>query len=398
MAVRLPIYLDHQSTTPADPRVVEAMLPYFSDDFGNAASKTHVFGWRAEAAVELARETLAAAIGARAPAEIVFMSGATESINLALKGAAHARAGTKDHLVVAATEHRAVLDTCRALEAAGATLTLLPVDAHGLLDPDALRRSLGPRTLLVSVMAANNEIGVLQPLEEIGRICREHSVLFHCDAAQAAGKLALDVEALGIDLLSLSAHKFYGPKGIGALYVRSRPRVRLHPLLHGGGHERGLRSGTLPVPLIVGAARALALSLEELPSEQPRLLALRGRLLERLHGDLEGVELNGHGERRLAGNLNLSFLGVDAAALLLALPEVALSTGSACSSAEPHPSHVLRALGLPEATIRSAIRIGIGRFNTEEENDWVAAKLVHEVRRLRALSTPGTRPGYLRPT
>jgi cysteine desulfurase len=398
VAVRLPIYLDHQATTPADPRVVEAMLPYFSDDFGNAASKTHVFGWRAEAAVELARETLAAAVGARTPAEIVFTSGATESINLALKGAAHARAGTKDHLVVAATEHRAVLDTSRALEAAGASVTLLPVDAQGLVDPDAVRKAIGPRTLLVSVMAANNEIGVLQPLEEIGRLCREHSVLFHCDAAQAVGKLPLDVEALGIDLLSLSAHKLYGPKGIGALYVRSRPRVRLEPLLHGGGHERGLRSGTLPVPLIVGAARAVAISLEELSVEQPRLHALRERLLERLRGELEGVELNGHPQRRLAGNLNLSFLGVEAAALLLALPEVALSTGSACSSAEPHPSHVLAALGLPDARIRSAIRIGIGRFNTEEEIDWVAAKLVHEVRRLRALSTPGTRPGYLRPT
>jgi cysteine desulfurase len=377
-----------------DPRVLEAMLPYFTQDFGNAASKSHVFGWRAEAAVELARESVADAFGARTPAEIVFTSGATESINLALKGSAQALAKTRDHLILAASEHRAVLDTGRALEADGRALTLLPVDGQGLVDPDTLRRAIRPGTLLVSVMAANNEIGVLQPLAEIGRVCREHGVLFHCDAAQAAGKLPLDVEALGIDLLSVSGHKLYGPKGVGALWVRSRPRVRLTPLLHGGGHERGLRSGTLAVPLIVGLGRALALSLEELAAESQRLRVLRDRLLSYLQSELDGVALNGHPELRLPGNLNLSFHGVEAAALLLALPDVALSTGSACSSAEPHPSYVLAALGLSEARARSALRIGIGRFNTEDEIDRAGKRLVHEVRRLRELSTPGMRPGY----
>lgn len=396
MSGRDQIYLDHHATTPVDPRVLEAMLPYFREDFGNAASRSHVFGWRAEAAVELARETIAGALGARDPTEIVFTSGATESINLALKGSAQALANTRDHLVVAKTEHRAVLDTARALESAGCSLTLLAVDGVGLVDPDAVRRAIGPRTLLVSVMAANNEIGVLQPLSEIGALCRERGVLFHCDAAQAAGKIPLDVDAFGIDLLSVSGHKLYGPKGIGALYVRSRPRVRLLPQMHGGGHERGLRSGTLPVPLIVGLGRALALSLEEMAAESKRLRELRDRLLSQLHAGLDGVDLNGHPERRLPGNLNLSFAGVDAAALLLALPDVALSTGSACSSAEPHPSHVLAALGLDEARVRSALRIGIGRFNTRAEIDRVAEQLVREARRLRALSTPGTRPGYPR--
>ncbi len=289
-----------------------------------------------------------------------------------------------------------MLDTARALEAAGVALTLLPVDGQGLVDPEALRRAIGPRTLLVSIMAANNEIGVLQPLAEIGQICREHEVLLHCDAAQAAGKIPLDVVALGIDLLSLSGHKLYGPKGVGALYVRSRPRVRLAPQIHGGGHERGLRSGTLPVPLIVGLGRALALSLEERVAESARVRGLRERLLSRLREQLDDVVLHGHPELRLPGNLNLSFPGVDAAALLLALPDVALSTGSACSSAEPHPSHVLAALGLPEAQLRAALRIGIGRFNTEAEIDRVADRLVREVRRLRALSTPGTRASYPR--
>ena len=396
MSGRDPIYLDHHATTPVDPRVLEAMLPYFREDFGNAASRSHVFGWRAEAAVELARETIAGALGARDPTEIVFTSGATESINLALKGSAQVLASTRDHLVVARTEHRAVLDTARALESAGCSLTWLPVDGEGLVDPDAVRRAIGPRTLWVSVMAANNEIGVLQPLAEIGSLCRERGVLFHCDAAQAAGKIPLDVDSFGIDLLSVSGHKLYGPKGIGALYVRSRPRVRLLPQMHGGGHERGLRSGTLPVPLIVGLGRALALSLEGMAVESKRLRELRDRLLSQLHAGFDGVDLNGHPERRLPGNLNLSFAGVDAAALLLALPDVALSTGSACSSAEPHPSHVLAALGLDEARVRSALRIGIGRFNTEAEIDRVAEQLVREARRLRALSTPGTRPGYPR--
>ena len=374
------------------------MLPYFSEDYGNAASRTHVFGWRAEAAVAVARERVAVAIGARSPDEIVFTSGATESINLALKGSAQALAGARDQIVVAATEHRAVMDVCSALAAGGLRIETLPVDGQGRVDPEALRRVLGSRTLLVSVMAANNEIGVLQPLAGIGRLCREAGALFHCDAAQAAGKVPLDVEAAGIDLCSLSAHKLYGPKGVGALYVRSRPRVRLAPQIHGGGHERGLRSGTLPVPLVVGFGRALELALEELPVEAPRLRVLRERLLGRLRQDLDGVHLNGPEEDRLPGNLNLSFEGVEATALLLALPEVALSTGSACSSAEPHPSHVLEALGLPPARVRSALRIGIGRTNTAEEIDRVAEQLVQAVRRLRAHSTPGSLRGTLRPS
>ena len=374
------------------------MLPYFSEDYGNAASRTHVFGWRAEAAVAVARERVAVAIGARSPDEIVFTSGATESINLALKGSAQALAGARDQIVVAATEHRAVMDVCSALAAGGLRIETLPVDGQGRVDPEALRRVLGSRTLLVSVMAANNEIGVLQPLAGIGRLCREAGALFHCDAAQAAGKVPLDVEAAGIDLCCLSAHKLYGPKGVGALYVRSRPRVRLAPQIHGGGHERGLRSGTLPVPLVVGFGRALELALEELPVEAPRLRVLRERLLGRLRQDLDGVHLNGPEEDRLPGNLNLSFEGVEATALLLALPEVALSTGSACSSAEPHPSHVLEALGLPPARVRSALRIGIGRTNTAEEIDRVAEQLVQAVRRLRAHSTPGSLRGTLRPS
>lgn len=398
MSAGLPIYLDHHATTPVDPRVLDAMLPFFREDFGNAASRTHAYGWRAEAAVEMAREQVAAAVGARVATEIVFTSGATEAINLALIGAAQVAAGARDQVIAAATEHRAVLDVCEALSKTGVEVVRLPVDGLGLVDPDALRRALGPRTLLVSVMAANNEIGVIQPLAEIGRACREAGALFHCDAAQAAGKIALDVEAMQIDLLSASGHKVYGPKGVGALYVRSRPRVRLAPQMHGGGHERGLRSGTLPVPLVVGLGRALALACGEREAESARIGGLRDRLFASLCEGVPGVVRNGAAEPRLAGNLNVSFEGVDASALLLALPGLALSTGSACSSAEPHPSHVLAALGLPPERIRGAIRIGIGRFNTEDEIDRAARMLVEGVRRLRAGSTPGTLRGTLRPS
>lgn len=372
------------------------MLPYFTQDFGNAASHSHVFGWRAEAAVTLARERVARAIGARSAGEIVFTSGATESINLALKGVVQASGKTRNHLIAVATEHPAVLDTARSLEASGCALDVLPVDAQGLLDPDAVRRAIGPRTLLVSVMAANNEIGVLQPLAEIGAVCRERGVLLHCDAAQAAGKIPLDVSADHVDLLSLSGHKVYAPKGVGALYVRSRPRLRLAPQIHGGGHERGLRSGTLAVPLVVGLGRAIEIACEEREAEAARLAALRARLLSCLEGEVGGVSVNGHPELRLPGNLNVSFDGIDAAALLVALPGIALSTGSACASAQPHPSHVLAALGLSDARIRSAVRIGIGRFTSGDEIDEAAAQIVRAVRSLRALSTPGTRPGYPR--
>ncbi|RIK97767.1 MAG: IscS subfamily cysteine desulfurase [Proteobacteria bacterium] len=390
------IYLDHQSTTPTDARVVEAMLPYFDREFGNAASRTHAFGWRAEAAVELARESIARALGAAEPREIVFTSGATESNNLAILGAARAGRARGDHLVTVATEHSAVLEPCQALAREGFRVTVLPVDRDGLVDPDAVAAALDDRTLLVSVMAANNEIGVLQPIEAIGALCRARGVLFHTDAAQALGKVALDVAAAGVDLLSCTAHKLHGPKGIGALYVRGgRPRVRLEPLLHGGGHERGLRPGTLPVPLVVGFGRAVEIAEAERAAEQPRLAALRDRLLARLDA-LGGVALNGHRSLRLAGNANVAIDGVEADALLAALHDVALSAGSACTSARPEPSHVLRALGLPDAAVRSSVRIGLGRGTTEADVDAAAARIAEEVRALRA-ARPAATLGRLSP-
>jgi cysteine desulfurase len=384
-----PIYLDHQSTTPVDPRVVEAMAPWWTHDFGNAASRTHVFGWRAEAAVENARATLARAVGAADPAEIVFTSGATESDNLALTGVARALRERGDHLVTLASEHPSVLDTARALAAEGFSLTELPVDRAGLVDPDDVARAITPRTVLVSVMWANNEIGVLQPIEAIAERCRERGVLLHSDAAQAVGKVPVDAAAAGVDLLSFTAHKLYGPKGVGALRVRrSRPRVRLVPLLYGGGHEAGLRSGTLPVPLIVGFARAVELALAERESEAGRLASLRERLLARLRAGLDGVFVNGDLARRLPGNLNVGFAGADADALLAALPELAISTGSACASARAERSHVLRALGLSEAELRASVRIGLGRGTGVEEVDAAAERLIAEVRAQRARRAP----------
>ena len=384
LASRRPIYLDHHATTPLDPRVLDAMLPFFREDFGNAASKNHVFGWRAEAAVEDARERMAAAIGASAQ-EIVFTSGATESNNLAIVGAARARRRSSDHIITVATEHPAVLDPCRSLESEGFELSSLGVDRDGLVDPEAIGATIRDRTALVSVMAANNEIGVLQPIAEIARVCRERGVVFHTDAAQAVGKIPIRVDDLQVDLLSFSGHKIYGPKGVGALYVRSgRPRLRLEPILHGGGHERGLRSGTLPVPLIVGMARALELCVEELEQEAARLLELRQRLWKRLATELDGVVLNGHAECRLPGNLNVSFSGVDGDRLLLAMGNVALSSGSACSSATPGPSHVLEALGVSDALSRSALRFGLGRDNTPDEIDFAAERVIDEVRSQRA--------------
>ena len=383
-ASRRPIYLDHHATTPLDPRVLDAMLPFFREDFGNAASKNHVFGWRAEAAVEDARERMAAAIGASAQ-EIVFTSGATESNNLAIVGAARARRRSSDHIITVATEHPAVLDPCRSLESEGFELSSLGVDRDGLVDPEVIGATIRDRTALVSVMAANNEIGVLQPIAEIARVCRERGVVFHTDAAQAVGKIPIRVDDLQVDLLSFSGHKIYGPKGVGALYVRSgRPRLRLEPILHGGGHERGLRSGTLPVPLIVGMARALELCVEELEQEAARLLELRQRLWKRLATELDGVVLNGHAECRLPGNLNVSFSGVDGDRLLLAMGNVALSSGSACSSATPGPSHVLEALGVSDALSRSALRFGLGRGNTPDEIDFAADRVISEVRAQRA--------------
>ncbi len=384
MADRRPIYLDHHATTPLDARVLDAMMPFLRDDFGNAASVIHAFGRRAAAAVDDARERVASAIGA-APDEIVFTSGATEANNLAIQGSARLRPGHRDQLVTAATEHPAVLDVCEALAGEGFGTTVLPVDAEGLLDPAAVEAALDDRTALVSVMTANNEIGVLQPIREIAAVCRERGVPFHTDAAQAVGKLAIDVEALGVDLLSLCAHKFYGPKGIGALFVRRRrPRARLKPVQYGGGHEGGLRSGTLPVALIVGMARALELCVEELESESGRQRELRDRLLAALSSSCSGVTCNGHEEQRLPGNLNLTFDGVDADRLLLALPDVAISSGSACTTASPRPSHVLLALGLSEARARASVRIGLGRGTTQGEVDLAARRILEEVRAQRS--------------
>jgi cysteine desulfurase len=379
------IYLDHHATTPCDPRVVEAMLPYFAREFGNAASRTHAFGWRAGQAVEQARGEVAALVGAD-PREIVFTSGATEANNLALLGVARAARPQRAHVVTSRIEHRAVLDPCRALEREGVRVTYLEVARDGRVDPAAVEDAIETDTLLVSIMFANNEIGTLQPIEAIGRIARARGVLFHCDAAQAAGKVPVDVVRDSIDLLSLSAHKLYGPKGVGALYVRRRPRIEIEPILHGGGHERGLRSGTLPVPLCVGFGAACAIAASESAGEAERLTALRERLRTALVASIESVHLNGHGELRLPGNLNVSFDGVEAEALLAALPELALSSGSACTSATKEPSHVLRALGLAPERSLGSIRIGLGRGTTEAEVDFAAGRIAFEVARLREMS------------
>ena len=379
-----PIYLDHHATTPVDPRVLEAMLPFFGAKFGNAASRAHSFGWEAEKAVDLARKRVAGLAGAAAR-EIVFTSGATESDNLAIKGAMEACRSRGAHIVSMATEHQAVLDPIRRLERSGVEASILAPGGDGLLDLESLRAAIRPDTVLVSVMYANNETGVLQPIREIGAICRERGALFHCDAAQAFGKIPIDVEEDHIDLMSVSAHKMYGPKGVGALYVRRRgPRVE--PQMDGGGHEFGLRSGTLNVPGIVGFGEACAIAQVEMAEEAARLGALRDLLKLRLESALQRTGVNGSMERRLPGNLNMRFAGVNAEALLTSLPDVALSTGSACSSATAEPSHVLRALGLGEEAARSSVRFGLGRFTTEEEVEYAAARVIEAVRRLRALA------------
>ncbi len=383
---RLPIYLDNNATTRTDPRVLEAMLPYFCEHYGNAASRTHSFGWKAEEAVDQAREEVATLIGADAK-EIVFTSGATESDNLALKGVAHMYRSQGNHIITCRTEHHAVLDSCRRLEREGFQVTYLPVDSFGRVATAEVAQAITDKTILVSIMAANNEIGTLQPIAEIGRLCKERRVLFHTDATQAAGKIPIDVESCGIDLLSLSAHKMYGPKGVGALYVRRRnPHVRLEPLFDGGGHERGMRSGTLPVPNIVGLGAACRLSVNEMPAESRRLLELRARLRAGLQSEIEGCTLNGHPELRLSGNLNLSFADVKGEALMMALKNIAVSSGSACTSASVEPSYVLRALGIPDELAHASLRFGIGRFNTVEEIDFTIAEVTQQVRRLRSIS------------
>jgi cysteine desulfurase len=382
----LPIYLDHHATTPVDPRVLAAMLPYFTEHFGNPTSTTHQYGWAAEAAVTGAREAIATAIGASAE-EIVFTSGATEANNLAIKGIAEAYLSKGQHLITLQTEHNAVLDPCQYLESLGFTVTYLPVNPDGLVDLIQLENAIRPDTILVSIMAANNEIGVIQPLAEIGRLCRERAVLFHTDAAQAIGKIPLDVNLLNIDLMSLTAHKVYGPKGIGALYVRRQyPRVKLSPQLHGGGHERGMRSGTLSPPQIVGFAKAIEIALADIDLTTAKLTKLRERLWSQLC-QIDGVYLNGHPTHRLAGNLNISVAGVDGTALLLALrPTVALSSGAACSSTKVAPSHVLQALGRSESLAYAALRFGIGNNNTGAEIDRVAIATIETIHSLRKLA------------
>ncbi|HET8539311.1 MAG TPA: IscS subfamily cysteine desulfurase [Anaeromyxobacter sp.] len=384
--MRIPVYLDYHATTPVDPRVLEAMLPYFTEQFGNAASKSHSFGWKAEEAVEAARGELAALVGAAAK-EIVWTSGATESDNLAIKGAAQFYGETRGrHLVTVRTEHKAVLDSMHALERLGFEVPFLDVERDGRLDPERLRAALRKDTLLVSVMHANNETGVVHPIEEIGRITRAGGVLFHCDAVQSIGKIPFDVERANVDLASFSAHKMYGPKGVGALYVRRKPRVRLVAQMDGGGHERGFRSGTLNVPGVVGFGKAAALALAERDGEAARLLALREKLRQGLLAGLDLVTVNGSVEHRLPGNLNVSFAYVEGEALMMAIKDVAVSSGSACTSASLEPSYVLRAMGVSDDLAHSSIRFGLGRFTTEEEIDWVTKLLVEKVKKLRDMS------------
>jgi cysteine desulfurase len=386
MAVKLPIYMDNQATTAVDPRVLEAMLPYFSEKFGNAASRNHEFGWKAEEAVENARAQIARLIRAN-PREIVFTSGATESDNLAIKGVAEAYREKGNHILTQATEHKAVLDACKRLEKSGYDVTYLSVAPDGLIDLDDLRRALTPKTILISIMQANNEIGVIQPVAEIGKIAKEKKILFHVDAVQAVGKIPVDVQKDGIDLLSISAHKVYGPKGVGALYVRRKePRVELSAIIDGGGHERGMRSGTLNVPGIVGLGKACEICQKEMPEESERLRRLRDKLKDTIVGRLDGTAVNGSMAHRLPNNLNLSFSGVEGDALLMGINDVAVSSGSACTSAMIEPSYVLRALGVSDDLSHSSIRFGLGRFNTEEEVNYVADRVVETVKRLRDLS------------
>jgi cysteine desulfurase len=378
--------MDHQATTPVDPAVLESMLPFFGREFGNAASRSHAFGWRAEEAVEKARESVASLVHA-APGEVVFTSGATESDNLALFGAAEAYAEKGKHLITCRTEHKAVLDACGRLERLGYRVTYLPVDSYGRVSAEAVADAVTDGTILISIMAANNEVGTVHPVEEIGRVAKAKGILFHCDAAQAVGKIPMDVEAMGIDLMSFSAHKIYGPKGVGALYVRKRhPRVRIAPQIVGGGHEKGLRSGTLNVPGIVGFGKACEIAGQILPEESVRLAGLRDRLQARIVSDLEDVHLNGHPHLRLPHSLNVSFAYVEGESLMMSMNDVAVSSGSACTSASLEPSYVLKAMGVGDEMAHTSLRFGLGRFNTAEEVEYVAGRVVESVMRLREIS------------
>jgi cysteine desulfurase len=380
-----PIYLDYQATTPMDPRVLEAMLPYFTYKFGNPHSRSHSYGWEAEEGVEKARGQLAKLIGADEK-EVIFTSGATESNNLAIRGVAEFYKDRKNHIVTTVTEHKCVLDTCRHLEQSGFEVTYLPVQKNGLIDLDVLRNAITDKTVVVSVMAVNNEIGVIQPLEEVGKICREKKTFFHTDAAQAVGKIALDVEKMNIDLMSISGHKIYGPKGIGALFVRRKPRVRLVPLIVGGGQERGFRSGTLPTPLCVGLGEAAEICSKEMEGEAKRLKKLQDRMLKGLNDKLTDIIVNGDLEHRIPGNLNISFAYVEGESLMMGIKGLSVSSGSACTSASLEPSYVLRALGVEEEMAHTSLRIGLGRFTTEQEVDTAVDELVRHVNKLRAMS------------
>ncbi len=384
--LKLPIYLDNNSTTRCDERVVQAMLPFFTEDYGNAASRSHPFGWKAEAAVEDAREQIGNLIGATAK-EIIFTSGATESNNLAIKGVAAMYRKKGNHIITQATEHKAVIDPVKRLERDGCQVTVLPVDKYGRVSADQIRDAMTDKTILVSIMAANNEIGTVQPIADIGKLCKEKGVLFHSDAVQAVGKVPVDVNAMGIDLLSLTGHKIYGPKGIGALYVRKKdPRVRLEPIIDGGGHERGMRSGTLPVPSIVGLGTACLLAFKEMPEESARTFRLREKLRTGIMSQLSESYLNGHPTERLPGNANISFAYVEGEGLMMGIKDIAVSSGSACTSASLEPSYVLRALGVGDELAHSSIRFGVGRFTTEAEVDFTVDLVVKEVNRLREMS------------
>ena len=384
--MKLPIYMDYHATTPVDPRVVETMLPYFTEDFGNAASRNHPFGWKAEKAVDRARKQVADLVSAK-PREIIFTSGATESNNLAIKGVAEMYREKGNHIITCVTEHKAIIDTCKWLEKQGSRVTYLPVQKDGRINLDDLRTAITSKTILITIMTANNEIGILQPIEEIGTIAKEHGIIFHTDAVQAVGKVPFNVNEMKVDLVSLSAHKMYGPKGIGALYVRRRnPRVLLSEQINGGGHERGMRSGTLNVPGIIGLGTAAELCHEEMDADTARLSGLRDRLNKRLHQKLDEIYVNGSMEHRLPHNLNISFAYVEGESLLMGINDVAVSSGSACTSASLEPSYVLKALGAGDDLAHSSIRFGLGRWTTEEEVDYVVDKLTSVVRRLREMS------------
>jgi cysteine desulfurase len=385
MAVKIPIFMDNHSTTPVDPRVLDAMLPYFREDFGNAASRNHPFGWKAEKATDLAREQVAAVIGASGK-ELVWTSGATESINLALKGVADFYKDKGNHIITGQTEHKATLDTCKRLEKEGYQVTYLPVDKEGRISPEQVAEAITDKTILVALMLANNEIGTLHPIQEIGQVVKSKGVLFFVDAVQGVGKVPFDVNECKVDLAAISAHKMYGPKGVGALYVRRKPRVRLVAQIDGGGHERGMRSGTLNVPGIVGFGKAADLAKAEMPTEAVRIAAMRDRLNDKLFASLKEIYVNGSVEHRLPGNLNISFAYVEGEGLMMALKDVAVSSGSACTSASLEPSYVLRALGIGEELAHTSIRFGLGRFNTVEEVDYVADHVIKSVNRLRDLS------------